>query len=63
MEEKKENAERIRKVRSANGTRSQRMMNFRIDNDIAAWLDTKPNKGRTVNDTLRRRMEFETTLN
>lgn len=61
-EEAKEAATRIRKVRAANGQRSQTAMTFRIDNDIVDWLQTKTNKGRTVNDALRGRMKFETTM-
>lgn len=61
-DEKKTEKERVRKARSAKGTRSQKMMAFRIDNDVADWLATKPNKGLTVNECLRGRMEFETTL-
>lgn len=62
MSNEKEGAERKRKVRSAKGTRSQRMMSFRIDNDVADWLESKENKGRCVNDTLRSRMKYETTM-
>lgn len=47
-----------RKEREANGHRSSRMMTFRIDADVAAFLDTQLNKGRTVNDAVRRWMDI-----
>lgn len=42
-----------RKERVANGQRSSRVMTFRIDADVAAYLDNQQNKGRTVNDAVR----------
>lgn len=43
-----------RKERAANGGSTQKMMSFRIDADIVEYLNTQRNKGRTVNDALRR---------
>lgn len=34
------------------GTRSQTMMTFRLDNENALWLATKPNKGRYINELI-----------
>ncbi len=53
---------RQRKTGISRGTRTQRAMTFRLDEDLQEWLDTKPNKGRTINDCLRGRMKFETTM-
>lgn len=44
----------VRKERAANGQCSSKMMSFRIDADIVEYLNTVTNKGRTVNDALRR---------
>lgn len=53
---------RLRKEGIKRGQVTQRLMAFRIDNDIAEWLDSKPNKSRYVNETLRNHKEFETTM-
>lgn len=52
MEEK----QRIRKDGIKHGTRSQVQMTFRLDADLKAWLDRQPNKGRAINDAVRRAM-------
>lgn len=43
-----------RKKRAVNGGASSKMMSFRIDADMVEYLNTVQNKGRTVNDALRR---------
>lgn len=43
-----------RKKRAANGAASSKMMSFRIDADNVIFLNSVSNKGRTVNDALRR---------
>lgn len=53
MEEEKTPRQRVRKTPSANGSQSQKMMNFRLDLDLLQWLSTKPNKGRYLNDLIR----------
>lgn len=53
MEEEKTPRQRVRKTPSANGSQSQKMMNFRLDLDLLQWLNTKPNKGRYLNDLIR----------
>lgn len=53
MDERK----RIRKDGIKHGTRSQVQMTFRLDADLKAWLDGQPNKGRAINDAVRRVME------
>lgn len=42
-----------RKSRAERGTRSQKMMSFRLDADVQDYLSTKPNKGRFINDLIR----------
>lgn len=44
---------RVRKSGISKGTRSQKMCSFRLDNDIALWLDSQPNKGRYINELIR----------
>lgn len=44
----------VRKQRAANGCATSKMMSFRIDADNVKYLESVPNKGRTVNDALRR---------
>ena len=52
MEPKKEEKERMRKAYAPKGERSQKMMSFRVDNDLAEWLSQQPNKGRYINDLI-----------
>lgn len=52
MEQKKEEKERMRKAYAPKGERSQKMMSFRVDNDVAEWLSQQPNKGRYINDLI-----------
>lgn len=54
-----ENKERTRKQRK-NGERTQKLMTFRLDNDLCEWLSTKANKGRLINELLQARMMSET---
>lgn len=35
------------------GTRTQKMVSFRADNEIAEYLETKQNKGRYLNELVR----------
>lgn len=53
MKQEETPQQRVRKTPSANGSQSQKMMNFRLDLDLLAWLSTKPNKGRYINDLIR----------
>lgn len=57
MEETKTTLAGGRKKRSPNGTRTQKMFNFRLDNENAQWLDAYQNKGRYLNDLIRRDRE------
>lgn len=50
--DKKEEKERNRKVYAARGERSQKMMSFRVDNDLVDWLEQQPNKGRYINNLI-----------
>lgn len=43
-----------RKAYAARGEQAQRMMSFRLDYENAEYLNTKPNKGRFINDLLAR---------
>lgn len=52
MKEKKEEEQRVRKAYAADGTRSQKMMTFRLDNEVAEWLAQQPNKGRYINQLI-----------
>ena len=47
-----ENTERVRKTRSKNGERGQKMMSFRVDVDNLGWLEKQVNKGRYINDLI-----------
>lgn len=53
MEQKENTMVRVRKAPVPNGSQSQKMMNFRLDLDLLPWLNTKPNKGRYLNDLIR----------
>lgn len=49
MRQRKENIKR--------GERTQKTMTFRIDNEVAAWLQRVQNKGRLINNLLREHFE------
>lgn len=53
MEQKNEEKKQQRKKYAAAGERGQKMVSFRLDNDLAEWLDSKPNKGRYLNNLIR----------
>lgn len=52
-----EEKERQRKAYAARGERSQKMMSFRVDNEVAEWLNQQPNKGRYINNLIKEDME------
>lgn len=54
MKQKKEQEpkERVRKEYSVDGTRGQKMMAFRLDLENIEYLNTKPNKGRFINNLI-----------
>ena len=56
MENKHEERERIRKPKKL-GERTQKLISFRIDLDLLEWLQTSKNKGRSINNAIRREME------
>lgn len=62
MEEKKQ-VERIRKSGIKHGTRSQKPMTFRLDNDLELWLQSQPNRGRYINDLIRKDRDERTEEN
>lgn len=57
MKQENQEQQRTRKVYAQKGERSQRMMSFRLDNDLVEWLSQQPNKGRYLNDLMRADME------
>ncbi len=54
MKKSNEPKERQRREYAPAGERSQKMMSFRVDNDILEWLKINTsNKGRFINNVLR----------
>lgn len=51
MEKQKQDAVRIKKEWK-HGVRTQKMMSFKIDLDLIEYLNTKPNKGRYINELI-----------
>lgn len=49
--------ERKKKENIKHGVRTQRMFNFRLDNDLQTWLNQQPNRGRYINNLIREDME------
>lgn len=56
MAQMNEEKKQQRKKYAAAGERGQKMVSFRLDNDLAEWLDTKENKGRYINNLIRENM-------
>lgn len=52
MKQEIEKKEPIRKEGKQRGVTTQKMMSFRVDNDLITWLDSQPNKGRLINQLL-----------
>lgn len=52
LKKEQEPKERVRKEYSADGTRGQKMMAFRLDLENIEYLNTKPNKGRFINNLI-----------
>ena len=52
MKQEKEKKETIRKDGKKKGVTTQKMMSFRVDNDLIEWLNGCPNKGRLINQLL-----------
>lgn len=53
MKEKKERTRR----EYAKGGSAQKMMSFRLDNELSEWLKTIANKGRLINELLKKERE------
>lgn len=53
MKKQQEPTERVRKEYQ-HGQTTQKMMTFRCDNDNIEWLQSKPNKGRYINELIAR---------
>lgn len=47
----------MRKDGIQRGVRTQKMMTFRIDNENAEWLSQQPNKGRVINELIKKARE------
>ena len=55
--EKKETKDPLRKGGKQRGVTTQKMMSFRVDNDLIEWLDRQANKGRYINELIKRDKE------
>lgn len=53
----KEEKERTRREYASAGSRNQKMMTFRLDNENAEWLQQQANKGRYINELIARDMK------
>lgn len=60
MKEKKEEKERVRKEWK-HGERTQKMMAFRVDNELLEWLESQGNKGRYINKLIKADMTASQT--
>lgn len=49
----KEEKKQERKKGRVNGSRTQKVFSFRLDEDLVGWLDTRKNKGRYINELIR----------
>lgn len=56
MEQQEQQKPRTRKAWK-HGERTQKMMSFRLDADLVAYLDGWANKGRLINELLRQAMQ------
>lgn len=45
------------RIRNKRGQRTQTMFNFRLDNDLRPLMDAQPNKGRFLNELIRRALK------
>ena len=52
----KNEKEPLRKEGRKKGERTQKMVSFRLDNDLIDWLQRQPNKGRFINNLIRHDM-------
>lgn len=43
---------RVRKENIKRGERTQKMVTFRLDNDLREWLEIQRNKGRYINNLI-----------
>lgn len=57
MKQEKEKKEPIRKEGKQRGVTTQKMMSFRVDNDLVTWLNSQPNKGRYINELIKKDKE------
>lgn len=57
MTKRQTDEERVRKEYAPRGTRGQKMVNFRCDMENVEYLNTKPNKGRFLNDLIKEHRE------
>lgn len=59
MNQEIEKKEGIRKDGKKKGVTTQKMMSFRVDYENWEWLETKVNKGRYINELIRRDKEAQ----
>lgn len=59
MEENKQQ----RKKYAKKGERSQKMVTFRLDNDLVTWLERQANKGRFINNAIRTLLNLKAGYN
>lgn len=57
MKKETEEKTRTRREYAKDGTRNQKLMTFRLDNELSEWLTSQPNKGRYINELIRKDME------
>lgn len=52
MEQEKGTQGRLRRTYAKRGESNQKMVSFRLDNELATWLEQQPNKGRYINNLI-----------
>lgn len=53
----KQEKELVRKGGNAKGVRTQKMISFRLDNENEEWLQQQQNKGRYINELIKKDKE------
>ena len=59
MEQEKGTSGRTRRMYAKRGESNQKMVSFRLDKELATWLESQPNKGRYINNLIAADMEKE----
>lgn len=50
--QEQEKKQRTKREYAKKGERQQKMMSFRLDNELCAWLNAQENKGRYINNLI-----------